>query len=170
VPGRALPYHRLSRPDIAYEDGAEETIAVSALIDIEALREARKQDTGTANPLLRARLGNVPAVLRDGVVLPAQQLPLCADVGRGVRQAGDCRILAEHGEGRVIVDEHVVQKQRRSRRSQMISAAENELLTRVGATRRWASSCGSSGSRPAFPRSFSPTAPQMRLMLLGERS
>jgi predicted amidohydrolase len=40
---------------LAYEDGAEETIAVSALIDIEALREARKQDTGTANPLLRAR-------------------------------------------------------------------------------------------------------------------
>jgi len=40
---------------MAYEDGAEETIAVSALIDIEALREARKQDTGTANPLLRAR-------------------------------------------------------------------------------------------------------------------
>jgi predicted amidohydrolase len=40
---------------LAYEDGAEETTSVSALIDIEALRRARKQDTGTANPLLRAR-------------------------------------------------------------------------------------------------------------------
>ena len=40
---------------LAYEDGAGETTSVSALIDVEALREARKQDTGTANPLLRAR-------------------------------------------------------------------------------------------------------------------
>jgi predicted amidohydrolase len=40
---------------LAYEDGAEETTAVSALIDIEELRAARKKDTGTANPLLRAR-------------------------------------------------------------------------------------------------------------------
>jgi predicted amidohydrolase len=40
---------------LSYEDSAEETTAVSALIDVEALRAARKQDTGTANPLLRAR-------------------------------------------------------------------------------------------------------------------
>ena len=40
---------------LAYEDGHEETTAVSAMIDIEALRFARKQDTGTSNPLLRAR-------------------------------------------------------------------------------------------------------------------
>lgn len=40
---------------LAYEDGAEETTAVSALIDVEALRAARTKDTGTANPLLRAR-------------------------------------------------------------------------------------------------------------------
>jgi predicted amidohydrolase len=40
---------------LAYEDGAEETTAVSALIDVEALRAARCQDTGTSNPLLRAR-------------------------------------------------------------------------------------------------------------------
>ncbi|HUC63683.1 MAG TPA: nitrilase-related carbon-nitrogen hydrolase [Alphaproteobacteria bacterium] len=40
---------------LAYEDGAEETLGVSATIDIEALRAARKKDTGTANPLLRAR-------------------------------------------------------------------------------------------------------------------
>ena len=40
---------------LAYEDGAQETTSVSALIDVAALRAARKQDTGTSNPLLRAR-------------------------------------------------------------------------------------------------------------------
>lgn len=40
---------------LAYEDGAQETGAVTALIDVEALRTARRQDTGTSNPLLRAR-------------------------------------------------------------------------------------------------------------------
>jgi predicted amidohydrolase len=40
---------------LAYEDGAGETTAVTALIDVEALRIARRQDTGTSNPLLRAR-------------------------------------------------------------------------------------------------------------------
>jgi predicted amidohydrolase len=40
---------------LAYEESAKETTAVSALIDVEALRAARKHDTGTANPLLCAR-------------------------------------------------------------------------------------------------------------------
>jgi predicted amidohydrolase len=40
---------------LAYEDNDQETTDVSALIDIEELRAARKKDTGTANPLLRAR-------------------------------------------------------------------------------------------------------------------
>ena len=40
---------------LAYEDGNAETVAVSAMIDVEELRAARKRDTGTANPLLRAR-------------------------------------------------------------------------------------------------------------------
>ena len=40
---------------LAYEDSAEETTAVSALIDVEALRAGRCKDTGTANPLLHAR-------------------------------------------------------------------------------------------------------------------
>jgi predicted amidohydrolase len=40
---------------LSYEESAEETTAVSALIDVEALRVARRKDTGTANPLLRAR-------------------------------------------------------------------------------------------------------------------
>jgi predicted amidohydrolase len=40
---------------LAYEDGNEQTVNVSAPIDLEELRAARKKDTGTANPLLRAR-------------------------------------------------------------------------------------------------------------------
>lgn len=40
---------------LAYEDGNQETVTVSAMIDLEQLRAARKSDTGTANPLLRAR-------------------------------------------------------------------------------------------------------------------
>jgi predicted amidohydrolase len=40
---------------LAYEDSNEETVKVSALIDVADLRAARKKDTGTANPLLRAR-------------------------------------------------------------------------------------------------------------------
>jgi predicted amidohydrolase len=40
---------------LAYEDGNQETVGVSALIDVEELRAARRKDTGTANPLLRAR-------------------------------------------------------------------------------------------------------------------
>jgi predicted amidohydrolase len=40
---------------LAYEDGSHETTSVSAMIDVEALRDARKKDTGTSNPLLRAR-------------------------------------------------------------------------------------------------------------------
>jgi predicted amidohydrolase len=40
---------------LSYEESAEETTAVSALIDVEALRVARREDTGTSNPLLRAR-------------------------------------------------------------------------------------------------------------------
>jgi predicted amidohydrolase len=52
--GRSHIIDHLGRT-LAYEESANETTAVSALIDIEALRAARKQDTGTANPLLRAR-------------------------------------------------------------------------------------------------------------------
>jgi predicted amidohydrolase len=40
---------------LAYEDSDRETADVTALIDVGALREARKVDTGTSNPLLRAR-------------------------------------------------------------------------------------------------------------------
>jgi predicted amidohydrolase len=40
---------------LAYEDAPHECTSVSAMIDVGALRKARQQDTGTSNPLLRAR-------------------------------------------------------------------------------------------------------------------
>jgi predicted amidohydrolase len=40
---------------IAFQEDAEESISVSAMIDIEALRRDRRTDTGLSNPLLRAR-------------------------------------------------------------------------------------------------------------------
>lgn len=40
---------------LAFQEDAEESVAVSAIIDIEALRRDRRTDTGLANPLLRAR-------------------------------------------------------------------------------------------------------------------
>jgi predicted amidohydrolase len=52
--GRSQILDHLGR-SLAYEDGSGETVAVSAMIDVEALRAARRRDTGTANPLLRAR-------------------------------------------------------------------------------------------------------------------
>jgi predicted amidohydrolase len=52
--GRSHIIDHLGRT-VAYQDDAGESIAVSGLIDIEALRADRRKDTGTANPLLRAR-------------------------------------------------------------------------------------------------------------------
>jgi predicted amidohydrolase len=40
---------------LAFQEDAEESIAVSAMIDVEQLRTDRRTDTGLANPLLRAR-------------------------------------------------------------------------------------------------------------------
>lgn len=40
---------------LAYQDEPHESTAVSAMIDIEALRADRRKDTGTSNPLIRAR-------------------------------------------------------------------------------------------------------------------
>jgi hypothetical protein len=40
---------------MAFQEDADESVAVSAMIDIEALRRDRRTDTGLANPLLRAR-------------------------------------------------------------------------------------------------------------------
>jgi Carbon-nitrogen hydrolase len=40
---------------LAYQDGPEESVAVSSVIDVAALRVSRRKDMGTMNPLLRAR-------------------------------------------------------------------------------------------------------------------
>lgn len=40
---------------LAFQEDAEESVAVSAMIDIAALRRDRRADTGLSNPLLRAR-------------------------------------------------------------------------------------------------------------------
>jgi predicted amidohydrolase len=40
---------------LAYQDDPAESIAVSAMIDVETLRRDRRTDTGLSNPLLRAR-------------------------------------------------------------------------------------------------------------------
>lgn len=40
---------------IAFQEGAEESVSVTGLIDIEKLRAERRADTGVHNPLLRAR-------------------------------------------------------------------------------------------------------------------
>lgn len=52
--GRSHILDHLGRT-LAYRDDADENTAVSALVDIEALRADRRRDTGTANPLIRAR-------------------------------------------------------------------------------------------------------------------
>jgi predicted amidohydrolase len=55
---------------LAYEDGAQETVGVSAMIDVEALRADRKKDTGTANPLLRARWEMYRPFFNDAAFYP----------------------------------------------------------------------------------------------------
>ncbi len=40
---------------LAFQEDAEESLGVTAMIDIEALRRDRRTDTGLSNPLLRAR-------------------------------------------------------------------------------------------------------------------
>lgn len=52
--GRSHIIDHLGRT-VAFQEDAEESIGVSAIIDIEALRRDRRTDTGLANPLLRAR-------------------------------------------------------------------------------------------------------------------
>ena len=75
---------------LAYEDSAEETTAVSALIDIGALRHARRQDTGTANPLIRARWEMYRPFYGETVVYPAN-----AFLAEPMKEAGAARPVAE---------------------------------------------------------------------------
>lgn len=52
--GRSHIIDHLGRT-LAYQDDDAESTAVSALIDVEAIRADRRKDMGTSNPLLRAR-------------------------------------------------------------------------------------------------------------------
>lgn len=54
---------------LAYEDGAEESVSVSATIDIEALRTARC-DTGLANTILRSRWEMYGALAKSATFYP----------------------------------------------------------------------------------------------------
>jgi hypothetical protein len=99
---------------LAYEDGAEETTSVSALIDIETLREARKQDTGTANPLLRARWEMYRPFFATASFYPPNSFlhaPMSDAASAKPALAASLRNMAKAG---VIVDEPVVQIQRRA--------------------------------------------------------
>jgi predicted amidohydrolase len=99
---------------LAYEDGAEETISVSAVIDIEALREARKQDTGTANPLLRARWEMYRPFFATASFYPPNSFlhtPMSDAASAKPALAESLRNMAKAG---VIVEEPVAQIQRRA--------------------------------------------------------
>jgi len=99
---------------LGYEDGAEETTSVSALIDIDALREARKKDTGTANPLLRARWEMYRPFFATASFYPPNSFlhgPMSDAASAKPALAASLRNMAKAG---VIVDEPVVQIQRRA--------------------------------------------------------
>ena len=90
---------------LAYENGAGETTSVSALIDVEALREARKQDTGTANPLLRARWEMYRPFFATASFYPPNSFlhtPMSDAASAGPALAASLRNMASAG---VIVDE-----------------------------------------------------------------
>ncbi len=58
---------------LAFLEGAEESTAVSAMIDVEALRRDRRTDTGLANPLLRARYEMYVPFYSDARFYPPDQ-------------------------------------------------------------------------------------------------
>ena len=66
---------------LAYQPDPVACSSVSAIIDIEALRQARRQDNGTMNPAAACALGNVPPLLRRSEFLPAEQFPGTTDGG-----------------------------------------------------------------------------------------
>src|SRR6202047_5398557 len=102
------------RRTLAYEESANETTAVSALIDIEALRAARKQDTGTANPLLRARWEMYRPFFATASFYPPNSFlhaPMPDAASAKPALAASLQNMAKAG---VIVDEPVVQIQRRA--------------------------------------------------------
>jgi predicted amidohydrolase len=56
---------------LAYQEDPGQSIAVSAMIDIEAIRRDRRTDTGLDNPLLRARYEMYVPYYRDAHFYPA---------------------------------------------------------------------------------------------------
>jgi predicted amidohydrolase len=99
---------------LAYEDSADETTAVSALIDVEALRNARRQDTGTANPLLRARWEMYRPFFATASFYPPNSFldtPMSDAASTKPALAAALRNMANAG---IIVDEPVVQVARRA--------------------------------------------------------
>jgi predicted amidohydrolase len=99
---------------LAYEDGAGETTSVSALIDVEALREARKQDTGTANPLLRARWEMYRPFFATASFYPPNSFlhtPMSDAASAGSALAASLRNMARAG---VIVDQPEVPIKKRA--------------------------------------------------------
>jgi len=99
---------------LAYEDGSGETTSVTALIDVEALRAARKQDTGTSNPLLRARWEMYRPFFGTASFYPPNSFldkPMSDAASAKPALAASLRNMAKAG---VIVDEPVVAIKRRA--------------------------------------------------------
>ena len=157
--GRSHILDHLGRT-LAYEDGAHETQAVSALIDIEALRNGAAAGYRPSQSAAAGALGNVSAVLQQRIVLPAEQLSRCPDGRSGSRQAGNRSVAAKHGEGRRHRRRAALSGPRTHRGgvSNDQRRRKRTALTASAAIRRWATSCGSSGFRPACRPSSRPTA------------
>ena len=85
---------------LAYEDGAGENHVGLGADRCRSATRSAQAGYGNGQPPAARALGNVPAVLRSGVVLSAQQLPPHADVGRSLRGGGAGHVLAQHGKRR----------------------------------------------------------------------
>src|SRR5262249_57728115 len=80
-----------------------------------------------------------------------------------------CHVLAEHGQGRRHRRPTRRSNQKKSRRSQMISAAENELLTRVGRNTPMGKFMRQFWIPACLSLDIPADGPQRSLMLLGEK-
>jgi predicted amidohydrolase len=90
---------------LAYEDDARETTEVSALIDVEALRQARRQDTGTANPLLRARWEMYRPFFNTASFYPPNSFLHGPMVDQAAARPAIAQSLRNMSNARVVVDE-----------------------------------------------------------------
>ena len=89
---------------LAYEDGNAETVAVSAMIDVEELRAARKRDTGTANPLLRARWEMYRPFFASASFYPPNQFLETPMADRGSTRPALAASLSNMAKAGIIVD------------------------------------------------------------------